>query len=49
MCCWGSDLCLEDALTHSFGRIRGSMEILHHCGTMEVLGHVNTPDTYSGF
>lgn len=24
------------------------METLHHCSTIEVLGHVNTPGTYSG-
>lgn len=37
--------CSDSLLWQSW---RLSVEMFHHCGTMEVLGHVNTPGTYSG-
>jgi len=40
MCCLVSDLYLKDVLTHSFGRIRGSMWKLCTVVATEVFGHV---------
>lgn len=48
MCCWGSDLCSEDALTRSFGRIRGSAWKLYTIVALQKCWDVNTLGTYSG-